>query len=187
MMVTKEGRSGLEIVSIYSAGHDSPLITAALALAVRPCTLAIANSEAPNYQGIECYDYTSNYGLEIDICTRGTGVRSLGLDGDEQPLQRHFASSLSQFCKDARPETGGTPEPVPLVGRLPRAVFRWHRPPRGAGAYHPQDAGEDGPVVVARPPGRWLLGREQRLDQAPLGVGQLCLGWCRQRSRAGGW
>jgi len=54
-------------------------------MAVHPCTLAIANSKAPNYQGIvECYDYTSNYGPEIDICARGTGVRSLGLDGDEQ-------------------------------------------------------------------------------------------------------
>ena len=63
------------------------------------------------------------------------------------------------------PEAGGAPEPVPLVGRLPLAVFRWHRAPRGAGAHHPQDAGEHGPVVMARPPRRWLLGREQRRDR----------------------
>ena len=78
-------------------------------------------------------------------------------------LQRHFASSLGSVCKDARPEAGGAPEPVPLVGRLPLAVFRRHRAPRGAGAHHPQDAGEHGPVVVARPPRRRLLRREQRL------------------------
>jgi hypothetical protein len=42
-------------------------------------------------------------------------------------------------------------------------------------------------VVMARPPGRGLLRREQRLDQAPLGVGQLHLGRCGWRCGSGGW
>jgi hypothetical protein len=103
-----------------------------------------------------------------------------------RPLQRHFTSSRSQRGQDARPEAGGAPESVPLVRRLPLAVFRWQRSPGGAGAHHPQDASEHGPVVVARPSGRGLLGREQRLDPAPLGVGQLHLGGRGRRSSAGG-
>jgi subtilisin family serine protease len=82
--MTTEGRSGLGTVIIYSAGNDSSCITGALTMAAHPCTLAIANSKAPNSQGIERYDQTSNYGPEIDICARGTDVRSLDLDGDEQ-------------------------------------------------------------------------------------------------------
>jgi hypothetical protein len=41
-------------------------------------------------------------------------------------------------------------------------------------------------VVMARPPCRWLLGREQRLDQMPLGVGQPRRDRWRRRSGAGG-
>jgi hypothetical protein len=101
-------------------------------------------------------------------------------------LQRHLGSSRGQLRKDAWPKAGGAPASVPLVGRLPLAVFRWHRPPRGVGAHHPEDAGEDGPMVMARSSGRGLLGREQRLNPAPLGVGQLHLGGCGRRSSAGG-
>jgi hypothetical protein len=105
----------------------------------------------------------------------------------EKALQRHFAASWGQLRKDARPEAGGAPEPVPLVRRLPLAVFRWHRSPRGVGAHHPHDAGEHGPVVVARPPRCRLLGREQRRDAVPFAVGQPCLGRCGRRCGAGGW
>ena len=83
-MLTTQGRRGLGTVIIYSAGNDSSCITGALAMAAHPCTLAIANSKAPNSQGIERNDQTSNYGPEIDICARGTAVRSLDLRGREQ-------------------------------------------------------------------------------------------------------
>ena len=70
---------------------------------------------------------------------------------------------FGQSLKDALPEAGGAPAPIALVRRFPLAALLGHRAPRGPRAHHPQDAGEHGPVVMARSPGRWLLGRQQRL------------------------
>ena len=106
---------------------------------------------------------------------------------EEWSLQRHLASSWGQLGKDALPETGGAPEPVPLVGRLPLAVLLWHRSPRGSGAHHPQDADEHGPVVVGRPPRHGLLRWQHRRDTLPLGVGQPHLDRARRWCGAGGW
>jgi hypothetical protein len=93
-------------------------------------------------------------------------------------LQRHFGWSIfgliAQDCEQAPPETGAVPEPVALVGGLPLAALEWQVPPGRSGPEDPEDPAQQGAMIVAWPPGRRPLGREQGSDQFPLGVGQLC-------------
>src|SRR5688500_833229 len=98
----------------------------------------------------------------------------------EPTLQRHFAFSFGQGIKDALPEAGVAPQSIALVRRLPRAALLGQCATGGAGAHHPEDAGEHGAMVVTRSPPRRLLRREERLDEVPLVVGEL-------HGRHGGW
>src|SRR5215204_1015276 len=68
-------------------------------------------------------------GLSIPELADGPRSRHQLFQHANLSLQRHLATPLGQFCEDARPEAGGTPEPVPLVDRLPLAVFPGHCPP----------------------------------------------------------
>ncbi|MDF2760349.1 MAG: hypothetical protein K0S99_2983 [Thermomicrobiales bacterium] len=83
--LTTHGRDGLGIVLVYGAGNDSSCITRDLVFAAHPCTLAIANSKAPDDDdGCERHAANSNWGPELDICARGSDVWSLDLGGDKQ-------------------------------------------------------------------------------------------------------
>lgn len=64
------------------------------------------------------------------------------------------------------------PEPVAFVRGFPFATFGRQVAPRGPRAHDPEDAAEHPPVVMAWPPNRWSLRRQERLDRLPLCVGQ---------------
>src|SRR5215217_2646201 len=96
-------------------------------------------------------------------CCRRSGASSPAV-GVRPPLQRG---------KDAIPH----PRPLPAVeaagDRLPRVVALRQGPPRAARAQDPEDAVEDGAVVVGGTAGAGLLRREQGTQPFPLCVGQL--------------
>ena len=113
----------------------------------------------------------------------GNGGRILS---HKPSLQRHLVSCLGQRRNDALPQAGGAPQPIPFVRRLPFAVLLRHRPPRGPGAHHPQDAAEHGAVVVARSAFRRLLRWESGRNAEPLGGAESGIGRRGRRGSAGG-
>lgn len=82
--LTTHGRGGLGTVLVYGAGNDSSCITGMLVFADHPCTLAVGNSRAPDDDKIERHEGTSNWGPELDLCARGSGIWTLGPGGGPQ-------------------------------------------------------------------------------------------------------
>jgi hypothetical protein len=69
------------------------------------------------------------------------------------------------------PETVRVPEPLAGVGGVPLAAARGPLPPGGRRSQNPEDATEDGPMVMARTARARPLRWEERPDPFPLGVG----------------
>jgi hypothetical protein len=81
---------------------------------------------------------------------------------------RRFAPSFD----DALRGSNKGPSAFALVYGLPVPQSRWQIAPWDAGAFAEQDPGDDGAVIAsAATAGRAL--RQQRLEQDPLGVGEL--------------
>ena len=82
--LTADGRGGRGTVIVYGAGNDTSCMTGWLVFAAHPNTLAVANSRKRTSAGLEKHETTSNWGPEMDLCARGTDVRSLDLGNDWQ-------------------------------------------------------------------------------------------------------
>ncbi len=91
--LTTQGRNGLGAVVIYGAGNDTACITGTMSWATHPRVMAIANSNHPDAAGVERYNSKSNYGYEIDLCARGSGVRSLNDFGTDTTFDGTSASA----------------------------------------------------------------------------------------------
>jgi hypothetical protein len=86
------------------------------------------------------------------------GATALPVDG-RCPLQRHFCGGLLTRSQvddgdSGLPQTGVTPQAVPLVGRLPLAKCGGHVPLGSLRAHHPHDTAEDGAMILSRSPAR---------------------------------
>lgn len=79
-----EGRDGRGTLTIYSAGNGDEDIDGVRTWAAHPETMAIANSQLPDADGVEQKVGSSNRGSEIDVCAQGQGAPSLDPNGGEQ-------------------------------------------------------------------------------------------------------
>jgi hypothetical protein len=78
---------------------------------------------------------------------------------------------LLDGVKHVRPEAGPLPAVEATRHGAPGAIARGQVAPGGAGAQNPSDAVHDAAMVYGWPARLRLLGREQRLQPLPLGVG----------------
>lgn len=83
--LTTSGRGGRGTVVVYGAGNDDACITGTSTWAAHASTLAVANSNRPQ-NGVETRASNSNWGREIDLCARGSGVWSLNDRGGAEPF-----------------------------------------------------------------------------------------------------
>jgi hypothetical protein len=95
-----------------------------------------------------------------------------------QPFQCHFLwlrAGVAVQCGDQfRPEAGVVPEPRAFVGGFPPAPFGRPIAPGSARAHDPDDVAQPRVMVVAGPPHWPPAGWQQRPNQLPFPVGQLC-------------
>jgi hypothetical protein len=91
-------------------------------------------------------------------------------DGAIDPVDRPIEAACGlrlHGCQEVL-EKPRTPPAVKATGHgAPGTIPCRQIPPGGAGAEAPEDAVEDGAVVMGRPPHLWFLGWEQRLEPLP--------------------
>jgi hypothetical protein len=92
-LLTTSGRGNKGTVLVYGAGNDTSCMTGTLVYAAHPNTLAVANSKAADNSGHEEHESDSNWGPEMDLCARGTDVRSLDIGNDSQRFGGTSASA----------------------------------------------------------------------------------------------
>jgi hypothetical protein len=92
----------------------------------------------------------------------------------ERPVQPPFAIGPSlEGGQDPLPDAGLLPAVEPTRHGLPRAVALGEGSPGAARAQDPQDAVEDGPMVLGGTTGMGLLRWEQLAQPLPLHIGQV--------------
>jgi hypothetical protein len=103
----------------------------------------------------------------------------MGADGsaiDEVQLPIKLAGGiglLGERIKEALEDAGFLPAIEAAGHRAPGAIALGQVPPGGPGTQDPQEAVQDAPVIDRRPTRARCLGREQRLQPLPLGIGQI--------------
>ena len=102
------------------------------------------------------------------------GADDGAVDEVERPVEPPFRIGLAlQRGQDAIPDAGLLPAVEARRDGLPRAVAFGQGAPGTAGAQDPEDAVQDGTVVLGGTAGTGLLRREQRAQALPLHVGQV--------------
>lgn len=97
-----------------------------------------------------------------------------GLHFVEAPVDLPTGIGLClQSRQDTLPETRLAPAVEPTRDRADRAVAFGQITPGRTRAQNPQNAVQDGAVMVVGPPGRWPLGRKKRPKVLPLPGRQL--------------
>jgi hypothetical protein len=96
------------------------------------------------------------------------------IDQVDRPIKAARGLGLLLHSRQEVLEETRTPPAVKTAGHgAPRPIPLRQIPPGSAGAEDPEDAVEDGTVVMGGSPNTWLLGWEQGLEPLPLCVGQI--------------
>jgi len=83
------------------------------------------------------------------------------------------AQHLREHAGDRRPNTRLLPSAVAAIHAVPLPTAAWHFSPWRPAAEVPQDAVDHHPIVASWTAFATALGRQQRRDQRPFGIGQI--------------
>jgi len=83
------------------------------------------------------------------------------------------AQHLREHAGDRHPNTRLLPSAVAAIDAVPLPTAAWHFSPWRPAAEVPQDAVDHHPIVASWTAFATALGRQQRRDQRPFGIGQI--------------